>query len=74
MTETYDKKNHWYGWNGGQCPVDPKTRVEYMTYHNGKAVSMAGKLDWVHEDLVYKIIAFRITKLPVDKSHKRLQS
>jgi hypothetical protein len=27
MTDTYDKENHWYGWNSGKCPVHPETEV-----------------------------------------------
>ena len=28
MSDTYDKLNHWYGWNGGECPVHPDTVVQ----------------------------------------------
>jgi hypothetical protein len=27
MTDTYDKENFWFGWNGGECPLHPETEV-----------------------------------------------
>ena len=56
------KPNIWYGWNGGECPVHPKTEVEFVLLgHNG--------IPWsdcvAAENLVWDravICAFRVTK------------
>ena len=29
MTNTYND-GKWHGWNGGECPVHPKTVVDYL--------------------------------------------
>ena len=36
MSETYDKENHWYGWNGGECPVHPETTIEAIVEHRDR--------------------------------------
>lgn len=66
MTETYDKENHWYGWNGGECPVHPETYV-YLMYRGGNSDrDFAKNEDWrCDKDNPHcrDIIAFRIVKL-----------
>ncbi len=64
MTETYDKENHWYGWNGGECPVHPETEVECVTA-NGVlfGVVPARVVSWTHlEAGAVNVIAFRIAR------------
>ena len=67
MTETYDKINHWYGWNNeadhpDMCPVHPKTIVEVVTKGSGPAGECEAK-EWGWSS---DIIAFRITRLYVE--------
>lgn len=63
MTNYNDGK--WHGWNGGECPVHPKTTVEivYLVNENGIAKFDTGnsvKFTW---NAVYaKIVAFRVVK------------
>lgn len=59
---------NWHGWNGGECPVHPKTEVEAVTFSNHGASGFrqasfteAGRLFW-GSDVPYPIIAFRATK------------
>jgi hypothetical protein len=64
MTETYDKENHWYGWNGGECPVHPDTRVEVCFQHGSGPEMLADQWEWAHDGTATEdIIAFRIIKL-----------
>ena len=65
MTETYDKLNHWYGWNGGECPVHPETVVEIGT-GSEQLEDRADEFSWSHDGDSGDIIAFRITKLHVE--------
>jgi hypothetical protein len=65
MTDTYDKENHWYGWNGGECPVHPETEVECVA-DNGVCFGVvpARVVSWTHlEAGAVNVIAFRITRL-----------
>ena len=61
MTDTYDKKNIWYGWNGGDCPVHPETIVTVLLVDGTKqATQRAGDLfGWVDG----RIAAFTIFHL-----------
>jgi hypothetical protein len=67
MSDTYDKLNHWYGWNGGECPVHPETEVEWLTLGKDASISYAGNCRWSHRDPdgfeAADIIAFRVIKL-----------
>lgn len=67
MTDYNDGK--WHGWNGGECPVDPRAEIEIRwadpkestNNHSGPA----GKWDarcWSDPPLFGQIIAFRVTK------------
>ena len=62
MTETYDKLNHWYGWNGGECPVHPDTRVQTSGAWGLGSEHPAHCISWHNSGLA----AFRIIKLHVE--------
>lgn len=67
MTDYNDGK--WHGWNGGKCPVHPKTEVDAVAMFRAlgceqfqySSVRTSGDLDW-SADTAYPIIAFRVTK------------
>jgi hypothetical protein len=65
---TYDKINHWYGWNGGGCPVHPDTEVFAIVrdFQVGVLWKGAGEMTWEHRQTDNDIIAFRITRLYVE--------
>jgi len=67
MTDTYDKENYWYGWNGGECPVHPETEVQWVSRDRDCGTSRAKNVRWSHyetDTLEWAdIIAFRITRL-----------
>ena len=57
MTDYNDGK--WHGWNGGECPVHPKSEVQVLHSDNGILNERrAGIEEWSSE----YIIAFRVTK------------
>ena len=51
----------WWGWNGGECPVHPKSKGEFV-FADGSICSRkpAGEWDWIDKEL--PLIAFRVTK------------
>lgn len=51
-----------HGWNGGDCPVHPKTVVECWMRVDGWAHCKAGELDWGHSEKGFDIIAFQVVK------------
>ncbi len=61
----------WIEWNGGECPVPPRTIVEIKT--NGGAVyeTLASSLSWAHSDMypLMNIVAYRIVE-PVGNPDK----
>ena len=59
MTDYNDGK--WHGWNGGECPVHPKSVVE-VALHRGVSLHAinASRWDWSDDDC--PIIAFRVVK------------
>lgn len=59
MTNYNDGK--WHGWNGGECPVHPKSNGEFV-FADGSIVNIkpAGHWNWNCKEL--PIIAFRVTK------------
>lgn len=65
MTNYNDGK--WYGWNGGECPVHPKTVVEMISCEPISVVTVASvdtdtanSFNWNdHDD---PIVAFRVLK------------
>ena len=44
MTNYNDGK--WHGWNGGECPVHPKTRVKAIEESTLTWEAEAGDCDW----------------------------
>lgn len=38
--------NTWYGWNGGECPVHPKTQVEAIEEIGVRWTALADECDW----------------------------
>jgi len=63
MSEIYDKENHWYGWNGGECPVHPDTIVYYMLRNGTAGKEFTRNINWTRDDCSVDIVAFRIIKL-----------
>ena len=59
------KKGVWYGWNGGECPVHPKSVVEYVWVQDGRtgiSERMAGKdISGAEPSWSSNIKAFRVT-------------
>ena len=64
MTDYNDGR--WHGWNGGECPVHPKSVVDAILMDgsrtHGLGISLAGNLDWTHGLGNDDIIAFRVVK------------
>lgn len=55
----------WHGWNGGECPVHPKSEVEIVSIEGG--TRRTNRVQCVADDLLWKnpmvdILAFRVTK------------
>lgn len=61
MTDYNDGKIH--GWNGGECPVHPESRV--ITWHRNNLTQSteSGEYWWDHKGTGGDIIAFRVTKV-----------
>lgn len=63
MTDYNDGK--WHGWNGGECPVHPKTQVQIQTLGDGggDATCEARSFVWNKPDYMGRpIVAFRVVK------------
>lgn len=63
MTDYNDGK--WHGWNGGECPVHPESKVEVVLYGASPADwDFAGQYYWKHNSAIStdSIVAFRVTK------------
>lgn len=58
---------NWHGWNGGECPVHPKSEVEGIYLDDGDTTDespvsdVAVAFDWIYENK-FKLIAFRVVK------------
>lgn len=50
----------WYGWNGGECPVHPKSMVEIVTRHGEQEALPAES--WIWDCTYSPIRAFRIVE------------
>lgn len=48
---------NWHGWNGGECPVHPKSRVDIAGSWGITRNKLAGDVSWNGG-----VIAFRIVK------------
>jgi hypothetical protein len=58
----YDELNHWYGWNGGECPVEPKTRVVVAFAFDGVSAEMEACEFFWNEVEGGQIVAFCIAE------------
>lgn len=62
MTNYNDGK--WHGWNGGKCPVHPRTKVEVVYLESVFGVMLAkeaaSNFSWEDED--EPIVAFRVIR------------
>ena len=70
MSEQFDKLNHWYGWNCGECPVHPETVIETFG-ENGLEIQMAKRVRWNWVNDIDGFVAFRIVKLYVEPKRPR---
>jgi len=70
MTD-YTKENHWYGWNGGECPVHPETEVEIINTYDRRLIKKAKNFTWGHTEAGNGIVCFRITRLYVEPRKAR---
>lgn len=61
MTDYNDGK--WHGWNGGECPVHPKSVVEAV-WKSGCTLKIDSRLakHFVWDSFASSIIAFRVVK------------
>ena len=60
MTNTYND-GAWHGWNGGRCPVHPRSKVDVL-FGDGLGSGLlyfAGDLDWGVDP---HPVAFRVVK------------
>jgi hypothetical protein len=72
VTDTYDKINYWYGYNGNEIPVHPDTMVAAVTEHAGTfGLVRAGDVRWTRAGEPDDIIAFCITRLYVEPRKAR---
>ncbi len=75
---------NWHGWNGGECPVHPKSAVEavlldvtnesrpvdaYSNFENEAGFISRGC--WLHSERCRRVIAFRVTKPYVEPPKPR---
>ena len=65
MTDYNDGK--WHGWNGGECPVHPKSQVDAVCTSivpsgYGRATwKTAGEINWA-AGIPSEVVAFRVVK------------
>lgn len=52
----------WWGWNGGECPVHPKTIVDALTKIITLDESVAGSIGGWERPHCNPIVAFRVVK------------
>lgn len=75
QVESQEKQDDgWIPWNGGECPVDPETRVFYQLRAENistikrhardypESHSYAANFRWTHEDSVSDIVAYKVVK------------
>ena len=61
----YNNGEVW-GWNGGECPVHPKTEVRVWFRGKGSGTSLASGFRWNRADLGGDITAFQVVKAYVE--------
>lgn len=65
--DTEYKPGIWYGWNGGECPVHPKTQVQVVWQFSegdiraGKVTGLGSEWAWAGNDHG-QIVAFCVVK------------
>lgn len=52
-------------WNGGECPVAPETKVEYIQRNRERYKASAGHCRWAHIQAANDIIAYRVIEKKV---------
>lgn len=57
----------WHGWNGGECPVHPRTVVHFCCMNIAGGKTEASDLVWNNEDDAVEdgvdpVVAFRVIK------------
>jgi hypothetical protein len=60
MTKYNDGKIH--GWNGGPCPVHPKTKVRVWLSCGARSYNTAGTYEWDWNTIGDDIIAFQVVE------------
>lgn len=51
----------WWGWNGGECPLHPETKGEFV-FADGCICSRKPAGEWQWDDKELPLIAFRVTE------------
>ena len=65
MTD-YNNGEIW-GWNGGECPVHPKSEVKYWLRSGASSILTAGgDYFWKHSNSTDDIVCFQVTKVYVE--------
>ena len=54
------EENVWYGWNGGECPVDADVLLDVAASDGRIDRHKAGDFEWYIDDDDANIIAFRV--------------
>ena len=49
-----------YGWNGGECPVHPKTKIEVWFRNGYSTLGCSGGWVWTHDDDATDIVCFKV--------------
>ena len=62
MSEVNYDDGKIHGWNGGDCPVHPKTQVKFWGRIGKVSIGVAGFLRWSHTNASDDIIAFYVLK------------
>lgn len=56
--------HEWIEWNGGECPVQPDTLVEYVERSGEICTVPAGFCSWKHFGRSYDIIKYQVIPEP----------
>jgi len=54
MTDYSD--GNWHGWNGGECPVHPNSRIEAREWSGTRWTADAGDCDWTSMAWWFRVI------------------
>jgi len=61
----------WHGWNGGDCPVHPKTIVEYVWHDPIRSTAGFGGALLAHDFGHSRLAWVHVVKFRVIKEHKK---